>query len=419
MKIAMVVHSGTGISGIKVSVQKLYMILSAAGHEITVVALGPDRGMAQLVAAGLNGVCLAIRDHENNFRYVRRLAQYFTKEAYNVLFLNIGGNVRPAILSLPLLSDSTFGIPIVHGDYAGVYATARLNADAWNCAVAISPKVRQVLTLQMPAKPVILIPNGVALPDEAELRIRAAWENPLRLLFVGRLVSPKGIALLPVILAACLKMGVHTRLTVIGKGHDSVELDQAIVKAGMRDLVELWGEKSLPDAYAAMRTHHILLLPSDAEGFGLVLAEAQANGCVPIASRLPGVTDFVVKEGVTGLLAEPGNVEEFARQVATFMDPVRWLTFSQAGIARARALFSAETMGVRYVALLEDLRHGNYPLAQSRATLRLQWQAPFTWRDRLPSGIRRPLGRLRRHITAGATAGLLRYLFRQHCGAGQ
>ena len=415
MKIAMVVNPGMGIGGIEVSVQKLYTILAEAGHEVTIVTLGPGRGMSQLVAADVKGVCLAIRGHENNVRYVRRVAKHFTAEAYDVLFLNVGTNVKPAILSLPLLSDSMVVVPIVHADYAWTYAAAKLNADAWNCAVAISPKVRQMLAMQSPDKPVILIPNGVALPGEAELRIRAAWKTPMRLLFVGRLDKLKGIALLPAILAACLKMGIPARLTVIGDGQDSAALDQAISKTDTQDMVDLWGAKSLPDVYAAMRKHHILLMPSDAEGFGLVLAEAQANGCVPIASRLPGVTDFIVEDGVTGLLAEPGNVEEFARQVATLMEPVRWLAFSRAGMARARALFSAEAMGIRYVAFLEDLRRGKYPLAQSRAVPRRRWQTPFTWRDRLPSGIRRPLGRLHRQLTAGA----IRHLFRRHRGAGQ
>jgi glycosyltransferase involved in cell wall biosynthesis len=350
---------------------------------------------------------------------VRRLAGHFTAEAYDVLFLNVGTNVKPAVLSLPLLSDSMLVVPIVHADYAWTYTTARLNADAWNCAVAISPKVRQMLVAQTPDKPVVLIPNGVVLPGDAELRSRAAWKTPIRLLFVGRLDKLKGIVLLPAILAACLKMGVPARLTVIGDGQDSAALDQAISETGMRELVDLWGAKSLPDVYAAMRTHHILLLPSGAEGFGLVLAEAQANGCVPVASQLPGVTDFVVEDGVTGLLVEPGNVEKFARQVAMLMEPMRWLAFSRAGMARARALFSAEAMGVRYIALLEDIRRGKYPLAQSRAVLRRRWQTPFMWRDRLPSGIRRPLGRLRRQIATGANFGPLRHLFRQHGVAGQ
>jgi glycosyltransferase involved in cell wall biosynthesis len=385
LKIALVVQADTmGIGGLLVSVKGFYAVMTEAGHDVTIVSLGPGRGWAQLAAPRVKGVCFEICGHENNVLYVRRLTRHFIEEAYDVLFLNVGGKLIPAIMSLPFLPDSTAVVLVVHGDRPWIYTLAKLNAGAWNCAVTISPKVQQTLAAQIPDKPLILISNGVALPGETELRTRAAWETPVRLLFVGRMVRIKGILLLPAILAACFKTGVPARLTIVGVGSDSGALDQAIDETGTRDQIDLWGARSSQEVYAAMRTHHILLMPSQSEGFGLVLAEAQANGCVPIATRLPGVTDYVVEDGVTGLLADDGDAASFARQVAALHEPARWRSFSQAGIRRARTLFSLETLGVRCSALLDELRLGAYPLTQPRATLRRKWKARLTWRDWAP-----------------------------------
>jgi glycosyltransferase involved in cell wall biosynthesis len=48
----------------------------------------------------------------------------------------------------------------------------------------------------------------------------------------------------------------------------------------------------------------VLVPPSDAEGFGLVLIEAMAAGVPVVATRVPGIQD-VVEDGKTGLLVPP------------------------------------------------------------------------------------------------------------------
>jgi glycosyltransferase involved in cell wall biosynthesis len=54
-----------------------------------------------------------------------------------------------------------------------------------------------------------------------------------------------------------------------------------------------------------------LVLPSRSEGLGRVLIESFARGRGVVASRVGGIPD-VVRNGVEGILVEPGDVDELA-----------------------------------------------------------------------------------------------------------
>jgi glycosyltransferase involved in cell wall biosynthesis len=198
--------------------------------------------------------------------------------------------------------------------------------------------------------------------------------------------------MLPAILAACLRRGVDATLTVCGHGPDHEPLKEACLAAGVSHLVDFPDVPEQTELYETYRRHHVLLLTSSyGEGLGLVLLEAQANGCVPVASRLRGVFDFAIEEGVTGLLAEIKNAEHFAEQIAMLTAPDRWQQLSRAGVARTRELFTYEAMARDYLALLADLERGNYAVPRPRSTLP---RPPLRWTAHLPPPILERYARL-------------------------
>jgi glycosyltransferase involved in cell wall biosynthesis len=66
------------------------------------------------------------------------------------------------------------------------------------------------------------------------------------------------------------------------------------------------------DVPQLMRQSDILLLPSIEEGFGLVVVEAMASGCIPLVSE--GCTE-VPEHGHTGLRHAVGDVDELTEQI--------------------------------------------------------------------------------------------------------
>lgn len=65
----------------------------------------------------------------------------------------------------------------------------------------------------------------------------------------------------------------------------------------------------------------VLVLPSttEAESFGMVLAEANACGRPVVASRIGGIPDHI-RHGQNGLLFAPGDASDLARRLTTLLD---------------------------------------------------------------------------------------------------
>ncbi len=120
-------------------------------------------------------------------------------------------------------------------------------------------------------------------------------------LFVGRLESVKGIAVLLQAFAELAAFRDNVRLLIVGDGTlgDSVQQAQARLP-GLRWMGRLEGE-ALLNAYAAA---DVFVLPSTFEPWGLVVNEAMAAGLPVIASKAVGCADDLIVDGETGVLIE-------------------------------------------------------------------------------------------------------------------
>lgn len=396
MKIALTTYQFQDIGGIPRFILELAGELTARGHEVAVITFARGSGWEQLADAGLSGVCLEHGRGESVFHHAVRAARYLEHEAFEAVINNIGVRNVAGQRCLRFLPEHIARLVVLHGTKPGVFELAAVNQHICDAYVAVSPHIQALATAYLPARRVVYIPNGIRRPQGDPANQRRDWSSPLRLLFVGRLENKaKNIVLLPEIVAACRREGVPVALTVVGDGRDRPQLEQAIGRSGVGQLIDLRGSQPPEAVYQAMQAHHILLLPSNHEGLPLVLLEAQINGCVPVASRLAGATDIAVEAGVTGLLAPPGDAAAFARQIAALADPDRWRAFSRAAMTKARAEFTKDMMGDRYARLLQELT------ADRAALTRLRGRPDslcnlFAWHDFLPATLQRRLTRRKR-----------------------
>ncbi len=90
------------------------------------------------------------------------------------------------------------------------------------------------------------------------------------------------------------------------------------------------------------RAAEIYAMPSLREGMPIALLEAMACGLACAASRLPGATDTMVEDGVSGRLVTPGDADAFATAISDLLaDPA---TAGRMGAAARRTAEERYTM---------------------------------------------------------------------------
>jgi glycosyltransferase involved in cell wall biosynthesis len=176
-------------------------------------------------------------------------------------------------------------------------------------------------------------------------------------LFVGRLVEKKGCEYLIRAMEIVQQAAPGAELVIIGDGPQRSMLE-TLAKTTLRQYRFL-GAQPVMVVREWMNRATLFSVPSitansgDAEGFGMVFAEAQSMG-LPVASFASGGIPEAVKNGETGLLAPERDVESLARNIV-FLLAQRgvWSRFSEAGRQRVRQLFDLCTQS----AALEQIYH--------------------------------------------------------------
>ena len=101
----------------------------------------------------------------------------------------------------------------------------------------------------------------------------------------------------------------------------------------------------------------IFCLTSGYEGFGLVLVEAMAYGCVPIAFDSWELASDIIDHEVNGLLVRPFDVDAYAEKLIALMDD-RQAREEMAWKAEEKShSFDIDRISVLWIHLLEELKH--------------------------------------------------------------
>ncbi|MEP6502278.1 MAG: glycosyltransferase family 4 protein, partial [Betaproteobacteria bacterium] len=157
--------------------------------------------------------------------------------------------------------------------------------------IAISRAIAQSLPVAS-----TIVPNPYA--DDVFARDERA-ARPDDLVFVGRLVSDKGVDRLVEALRLLADRGVRAGLTLVGDGPEVQALRQQAGAAGLADSIRFVGWQVGAELVATLNRHRVLVVPSVwEEPFGVVVLEGLACGCVPLVTRSGGLPDDLGDRGV-------------------------------------------------------------------------------------------------------------------------
>ena len=133
--------------------------------------------------------------------------------------------------------------------------------------------------------------------------------------------------------------------------------NEQINQWAQREIIENWGYRK--DMHNVLVMAEIVVLPSYREGFPKVLMEASASGCAVVTTDVPGCRD-VIKDGFTGLLVPPRNVEKLAAAISMLLDDTpRRKEMGANSRERAEKLFDVKDVVSTHIAIYEDLLSKN------------------------------------------------------------
>jgi glycosyltransferase involved in cell wall biosynthesis len=180
-----------------------------------------------------------------------------------------------------------------------------------NFYITVSNFSRELLiNLGVPESRIFVLPNGVDL-KRYDQKTSCAKVDDL-ILFVGRIIRPKG---LHVLLESLNYLNKPVSVKIAGPIQDTRYFKELLgsgilQKRGLHD-VEWLGCLTQDEMVGWYRRASIFINPSIMDDFGIVNLEALACGTPVIASDSGGMTD-IVKNGVNGLLVPPNDPKQLA-----------------------------------------------------------------------------------------------------------
>lgn len=182
---------------------------------------------------------------------------------------------------------------------------------------------------------VIVIPNGY---DEKRFRPIAHDNAVPQLITVCRLVPAKGI---DVLLRACSELkrrGHKFVLHLIGDGDVRQELEQMAVDLGIYEETIFYGYMLHPEEF--MPFFDIFVLPSRAEAFGSVFAEAALCWLSLIGTDVGGIPEQI-EDGKNGLLVPVDDVDALAEAMEkVIIDPAYRYELARSANEKAKKQYS-------------------------------------------------------------------------------
>lgn len=219
---------------------------------------------------------------------------------------------------------------------------ARILLKRWATYLGYSVAVSRAVANDIPSPNKTVIHN----PFRPDFKIKKQiTNNEFNLLFVGRLVSEKGV---DIALRALARLPSKFTLTVCGDGPEKDELTRLSRALDIKDRVYFKGwvkDIELTDIAQKMA---IQLVPSRNESFGIAALEAIAYDCVVVASNTGGLPEAV---GSCGILVPPEDPRALAEGVRQAVDQrLNLMNYKEEHLKK----FQIETIANRYLNVFKN-----------------------------------------------------------------
>ncbi|WP_447725731.1 glycosyltransferase family 4 protein [Sphingomonas koreensis] len=144
--------------------------------------------------------------------------------------------------------------------------------------------------------------------DIAWRRTCGIEDHEIAILFFGRLVLEKGLAMFETVVRQLHKEGIAVRPLVVGDGPERDRFARRL-KDGV-----FTGHLAGDELARVVASADLFLNPSITESFGIVTLEAMASGVATIAANVPA-NCLLLQNGRAGRLVDPSSVDDYVQAV--------------------------------------------------------------------------------------------------------
>jgi glycosyltransferase involved in cell wall biosynthesis len=208
----------------------------------------------------------------------------------------------------------------------------------WLCrrvAVNVVPTAWLGRLLKLPH--VEAVPHGVGMPASV-----ARHGDAMNVVFIGRLVRPKGLQVLLQAVRSLHARGLRFQTSIVGDGPERATLEAGVKADAFGAEVRFLGRLTEDEVSALLHRACVLVVPSlGGEVFGMVVLENMARGIPVIASDIGA---FVEVMGDTGVAFKTGDAKDLAVQLAEVLENPELRDRLAAASARRAAEFSMRNM---------------------------------------------------------------------------
>ncbi|MBI4141499.1 glycosyltransferase family 4 protein [Candidatus Woesearchaeota archaeon] len=242
-----------------------------------------------------------------------------------------------------------------------VHDVSSSDNDQWFARSKISA-IGEKLSVKLPFTKILTVSNGTknqlikkykineekikVIHNGVDLKLTDSVKQPSKekntIIFVGRLIPHKHVDDLLQAFSKITKKIPTAKLKIIGTGSEEEKLISLTKKLRLNNVRFLGNVKDYKNILKEIKKSRVLALPSTREGFGIVLAEANACYVPVVAYEIEGVRD-VVQSGVNGILVPPQNTKTLSTALIEILTNEQTrISFGNNGRQRVEQLFTWE-----------------------------------------------------------------------------
>lgn len=189
--------------------------------------------------------------------------------------------------------------------------------------VAVSKSLKNAMVSTMPIgfqSKISVISMGINYNLFSNKAHRKLLQEPLKIVFVGRLAEVKGVKYLIDAMGILRDKNLDFTLQIYGDGLLRISLEQQVEELALSAFIDFNGFIEHSSLTSCLAESDIFIGPSivtplgESEGLGLVLLEAMAAGLMVVGTKTGGIPEIVI-DGVTGILIDEKNPNAIANAI--------------------------------------------------------------------------------------------------------